>query len=250
MLNMNSEDGSKPMGAPRWRAPKSAARSGWHRTGDTLRDLWLTAWRGRPEACYEQRTLQRIADGELRETLGLEVYDEAATREKSERWLAQMIDLGLRPDHFCVEYGCGSLWCAEPVIRYLQPGRFTGLDVTDGFYAFGQQRLGTLLNEKQVRLAVIAPQSLRETAAMKPDFIFSHRVLHHVPKRGFARYMRSLCALLDRRTVLVIEHMPRPLISKPVKARRYSTADLQRYLPRNWACQEHPFGFVITHRPD
>jgi hypothetical protein len=83
---------------------------------------------------------------------------------------------------------------------------------------------------------------------LKPDFVFSHRVLHHVPWRGLARYMRSLCALLNEQTVLVIEHMPRPLRDKSIKAPRYGIADLQPLLPRHWTCRAHPFGFVITHR--
>src|SRR6185369_5241470 len=90
-----------------------ATVSFWRRIRNALRDIWLTARRGLPEQRYAERTLQRMADGKLRDTLGLQVRDEAATREKAERWLAQMIELGLRPDHLCVEYGCGSLWCAE-----------------------------------------------------------------------------------------------------------------------------------------
>jgi hypothetical protein len=188
-----------------------------------------------------------MAAGRLRDTLGIQVRDEAATREKGELWLAQMIELGLRPDHLCVEYGCGSLWCAEPIIRYLQPGRFFGLDVTDGFYALGRQRLGSLLEERQVRLAVISRPSLAEVAALKPDFVFSHRVLHHVPVRGLARYVRSICSLLHERTVLVIENKPRPKRDNS-KAPRYSLADIQPYLPQNWIGRQYPFGFVITHR--
>jgi len=219
----------------------------WQRLGNALRDGWLIARRGRPERSYATRTLRRMADGKLRDTLGLQVRDEAATRRKSELWLAELIALGLRPGHLCVEYGCGSLWCAEPVIRYLEPGRFIGLDVTDGFYAFGRQRLEDLLRERQVRLAVIGRRSLNAVAALQPDFVFSHRVLHHVPRRGLARYLRSITKLLHPGTVLVIEHLPRPGRDR-LKVPRYTVADVQPYLPPRWICQARPFGFVITHR--
>jgi hypothetical protein len=228
----------------------TATASFWQRIGTRIRDAWLTARRGLPEQKYAERTLKRMAAGRLRDTLGIQVRDEAATREKGELWLAQMIELGLRPEHLCVEYGCGSLWCAEPVIRYLQPARFVGLDVTDGFYALGRQRLGSLLAEKQVHLAVISRQSLTEVAALRPDFVFSHRVLHHVPPRGLARYVRSISTLLHERTVLVIESKPRPNKREKTKekVRRYRAADIQAHLPQNWMCRAHPFGFVITHR--
>jgi hypothetical protein len=175
------------------------------------------------------------------------VSDEAATRGISEQWLSQLIGLGLRPDHLCVEYGCGSLWCAEPFIRYLNPGRFIGLDVTMQFYALGRERLGPLLAEKQVRLDVISGASLKPVAALAPDFVFSHRVLHHVPRRGLRRYMRNLCSLLDERTVLVIEHRRRPR-SRVGGTRSHEAAELRRYLPRHWICLERSFGFVIAHR--
>lgn len=226
--------------------PTSA--SAWRRFGIAVRDLWLTLRRGRPEAHYLARTRKRMADGNLRETLGLEVHDEAATRAKSGRWLAQLMALGLRPDHLCVEYGCGSLWCAEPFIRYLQSRRYVGLDVTDFFYAAGRDRLGSLLDEKQVHLAVISRRSLKAIAALKPDFVFAHRVLHHVPLRGLARFMRNICSLLDERTVLVIENLPRPQRNSAVKAPRYGLAEIQVLLPRNWICQAHPSGFIIRHR--
>jgi hypothetical protein len=232
----------------RWLLDEPAVMSVWRRTGRTLRDLWLTAWRGRPEKLYTKRTLRLIASGKLRETLGLEVHDETLTRSKSELWLAQLIALGLRPDHLCVEYGCGSLWCAEPFIRHLQPGRFIGFDVTDEFYAFGRQRLGALLDEKQVRLAVISRRSLNEVAAMNPDFVFSHRVLHHVPPHGLARYMRKICALLGERTLLVIENMPRSRRGSQLLAARYGLDDIQPHLPKDWTCQVYPFGFVIRNR--
>jgi hypothetical protein len=225
-------------------APQSTARLAWI----ALRDLWLTVLRGAPERKYTERTMQRIARGELRETLGKAIVDEAATRRKSERWLAQLVELGLQPDHLCVEYGCGSLWCAEPFIRHMQPNRFIGLDVTDEFYELGRQRLGDLLGEKQVRLSVISRRTLAEAAALRPDFVFSHRVLHHVPERGLARYFRNICSLASERTVLVIEHLPRPGRDQTAKAPRYDVADIRLYLPKHLTCRQYPFGFVIAHR--
>jgi hypothetical protein len=219
----------------------------FRRLKNALRDVWLTARRGLPEQRYAQRTLKRMADGKLRDTLGIEVRDEAATRRKAELWLEQMIDLGLRPEHLCVEYGCGSLWCAEPVIKYLQPGRFIGLDVVDGFYEFGRQRLGGLLQERQVHLAVISRQSLAETAARKPDFVYAHRVLHHVPPRGLARFVRSICSLVGERTVLLIENLPREKRRTKITISRYRLADIQQYLPKHLVCRAGAFGFIITH---
>ena len=94
-----------------------------------LRNMWHALTREMPERRYERRILERMARGDLTNTLGIQIRDEAQIRAEAERWLAVLIELGLRPDALCVEYGCGSLWCAEPVIRHLQPGRFIGLGV-------------------------------------------------------------------------------------------------------------------------
>jgi SAM-dependent methyltransferase len=214
--------------------PHAASLSGWSTIA--LRDLWHALTRERPERRYERRILKRMARGELTNTLGVQIRDEAHIRAAAEQWLAAMLELGLRPDHLCVEYGCGSLWCAEPVIRHLQPGRFVGLDATDRFYKFGRERLGSLLTEKRVGLAVISRRTLRDVAALRPDLVYSHRVLHHVPRYALARYVRNLASLLDERTRLVIEN-----------GRRYGAEDIRPHLPRSWHCRQRPFGLLITH---
>jgi len=222
-----------------WWAIDTTSVSFWRRSATALRDAWHALTREPPERRYERRILERMARGDRIETLGHQIRDEAHTRASAERWLADLRELGLRPGDLCVEYGCGSLWCAEPVIRHLQPGRFIGLDTTPRFYEFGRQRLGGLLTEKQVRLGVISRRTLAEIAALKPALVYSHRVLHHVPRRGLARYMRNITSLLNERTTLVIEHAP--------FRSRYNAADIQPYLPPNWRCRQEPFGLLITY---
>ena len=223
-----------PKSAPLWRRPAIALRNIWH------------ALSRRPEQRYERRILKRMARGDLTNTLGIRIRDEAQVRAMAERWLTVLIELGLRPDDLCVEYGCGSLWCAEPVIRHLRPGRFIGLDATDRFYELGRQRLGGLLTERQVGLAVISRRTLREVAALKPALVYSHRVLHHVPRRALARYMRNIASLLNERTILVIENT-RPAPGESRNGSGYGAEDIQPHLPPGWHCRQEPFGLLITH---
>jgi hypothetical protein len=208
-----------------------------HRSAVALRNIWYALTREKPERRYERRILNRMARGELTNTLGVQIRDEAGIRAAAERWLATLVGLGLGPDDLCVEYGCGSLWCAEPIIRHQRPGRFIGLDATDRFYELGRQRLGSLLIEKQVGLAVISRRTLSDIAAMKPALVYSHRVLHHVPPRTLPRYVRNIASLLNEQTTLVIENL-----------RRYTAEDIQAHLPRGWQCRQEPFGLLITHR--
>jgi hypothetical protein len=228
-----------------WSRVDQEPASLWRRSAIALRDIWYALTHERPERRYERRILKRMARGHLTNTLGVQIRDEAHIRAMAERWLGVLVELGLRPDDVCVEYGCGSLWSAEPAIRYLQPGRFIGLDATYRFYELGRQRLGSLLTEKQVDLAVISRRSLNRVAALKPALVYSHRVLHHVPREALARYMRNIVSLLNERTILVIENT-RPTADGSLK-RRYNAEDIRPYLPPNWHCRLEPYWLLITY---
>ena len=189
--------------------------------------------------------LGKIARGTEHSTLGPHIRDEDYTRGKAERWAERLIEAGLKPEHFCVEYGCGSLWAAEPVIRYLQPGSYYGLDLTDQFYKFGRERIGSLLDEKQVRLAVISPESLRAVAALQPDFIFSRKVLPHVKADALPRYLANIASLMTPKTIAVIDNYPTTGADGAITGREYDVRDLRPHLPATLDVQQAPFAVII-----
>jgi hypothetical protein len=245
---MSIDERAEIVDSAAWQASNVEARSPWRRGLSALRDAWSTLGLNAVERRYQQRALRRLARGERLGTLGNRIQDEAETRQRAVQWRAHLAELGLKPDHLCVEYGCGSLWCAEPVIQYLQPGRFIGHDLTDRFYELGRQRLTSLVAEKQPRTAVISRRTLREVARLKPDFVYSHRVLHHIQRRGLARYVRNLLSLLDDRSVLVIENVRPTRADGSPKGRSYSADNIRVHLPPKWQCRQEPFGLVITRR--
>jgi len=199
-----------------------------------------------PERRYVRRWIKRMEGGARHSTLGAEVRDEAATRAGAEQWLAALKALGLKPSHLCIDYGCGSLWAGEPVIRYLQPGRFIGLDVTDRFYSAGRARLGRLLDEKSVRLRVISPRLLREMAALHPDFIYSRKVLPHVPPGAAARYLANLCGLMAEHTIVVVHCRFGEATARDAKRLwRYAFDDLRAKLPPGLTCERIEAGMLI-----
>jgi hypothetical protein len=200
------------------------------------------------EERYVDAVLKKIGDGKRHSTLGPEIRDEAYTRAKAERWTKHIIDLGLQPDHLCVEYGCGSLWAAEPVIRYLGVGRYIGLDITNQFYEFGRQRLGDLVREKQVRLAVIAEPILREVAALQPDFLFSRKVLPHVPEDALPRYLANVCSLLAPKTIAALDNTPVVNDDGSVTGRRHTVEAMQALLPAGFEITQSRYAAVLRRR--
>jgi hypothetical protein len=220
--------------------------TGVGRIAARIRNAWHDATRGKPERRYERRVLDRLKAGDSHPTLGIEVRDAPYTRWKADRWLNNMIGLGLRPDDLCVEYGCGSLWGAEPVIRYMDPDRFIGLDVTDSFYEMGRRRLGALIDHKAVALLEISSRSLREVAQREPTFIFSRKVLPHVPRRALPRYFANIMMLMNEQTLVLIDNKPVPGPHGP-RGGRHSIEDVLPHLSPSIECAQLDFGIVLRH---
>jgi len=206
---------------------------------------------GKPPA--EERYLaimtKRLAERAPHSTLGPVIRDEEYTRGKAENWARQMVEpYGLRADHLCVEYGCGSLWAAEPILRFLEPGRYYGLDITDQFYEYGRERIGDLLREKQARLGVISPEKLKEVAALEPDFLFSRKVLPHVAQDGLARYLANVTSLMAPKTIAVLDNTPMHDAEGKLTGRRYSAEAMQKLLPAGFEIEQTRYAALLRRR--
>jgi hypothetical protein len=198
-----------------------------------------------PEEDFINLLSSRMAAGWEHSTLGPKIRDEAYTRRKAEAWAERMVGYGLKRDHLCVEYGCGSLWAAEPIIRLLEPGRYFGLDITDQFYEFGRARLGDLMQEKQVRLGVISEAKLREVAALKPDFVFSRKVLPHVAEDALPRFLANVASLTGPDTVAVLDNTPIPGDDGQLTGRRYTVEMMQKLLPAGFQIEQREYGALL-----
>jgi len=221
-------------------------------TASPIRQLFKSVKRRLFPKTAEQRYVdllsKRIDAGWEHSTLGPSIRDEAYTRGKAEDWAEHMVSYGLKRDHLCVEYGCGSLWAAEPVIRFLDAGRYFGLDITDKFYEFGRERLGDLLREKQVRLGVIADEKLREVAALKPDFIFSRKVLPHVPDDALPRYLANVAGLMQVKTIAMLDNTPMVGDDGKMTGRRHSIEKMQQLLPAGFEIRQERYAALLRRR--
>lgn len=176
---------------------------------------------GRQADRYVLRETYRLLSGGRHSVLGNRVKDESAARSEAADFLQDLRRLGLKRDHRCIEIGCGSLWAAEPVIEFLHPGCFLGLDVTDLFFNPAKQRLSpAMLSEKRPEFAVLSGTALAGARALCPDFIFSRRTLVHVPPQELRAFLGQACALMTRETTCVHETPGRPI--QTCRFNRYS----------------------------
>lgn len=124
-------------------------------------------------------------------------WDQSTFAHRGQENWRQIVELGLKPNMRCVDYGCGSLRLGQHAIRYLDPGNYWGIDISDAFYAEGLKLLPPeLVAQKQPKLGVIADPLLAEIRGWKPDFIFANAVLQHVPPEELGLFFRRLAAIM------------------------------------------------------
>ena len=133
------------------------------------------------------------ADGQV----GPVEWDQSTFSQRGRENWQQIVELGLEPQMRCVDYGCGSLRLGQHAIRYLDPEKYWGIDISDAFYAEGLKLLPHhLLAEKQPKLGVIGDPLLAEIRSWSPDFIFANAVLQHVPPEELGLFFRRLAMMM------------------------------------------------------
>jgi hypothetical protein len=155
--------------------------------------LWRLSNPNRPyEQFYADLVSRRVARGG---------HDAIGPTARAIRDGSELLDVavaeGLLPGHVFVDYGCGSLRLGRPVIDYLAPNNFVGMDVTQQFLDFGRDFVGPdLLAAKSPDLAVIDPDSLARIAAKRPHLVASWHVAPKVPDKDLQRFFASILSLV------------------------------------------------------
>ncbi len=91
-------------------------------------------------------------------------------------------------------------------MKYLNPGGYWGLDVTARFFTQGIDLVGTeFIEQKQPQLRVISPDSIREAADAKPDFIVSEAVATHVPEAELPEFFSNIMKMMGSHTKTLIK---------------------------------------------
>lgn len=105
--------------------------------------------------------------------------------------------LGLQPHHQLLEIGCGPLQAGAPLIRFLERGHYTGVDVNADRLAAARdviRRFG--LEERKPRLVLSDDFGLDQLEPGSFDRVWSFHVVIHFPLPLVARYMQAVATLL------------------------------------------------------
>lgn len=146
---------------------------------------------------YKLKTI--IDSGEAHGALGRDLYRdqkridfEEAGRQEFESLVARF---GIQPAHRVVDFGCGSLRLGVHFIRYLDPGNYYGLDLTDDFIIPGLERVSEILGAERVFKVGLIGRDLEDAVAFGPDLVVSSNVAYHVHPDECAEFHERLLRL-------------------------------------------------------
>jgi hypothetical protein len=192
-------------------------------------------------------TLKR---GQPHRTLGTKAYGIDAMIGGKGEWTAeaaarrgvgkfqQIRDWNLQPQDRVIDYGCGSLRVGQHLIRFLEPGRYTGIDIADTFYKAGIELLERhepgLLADKAPRFGIIGEALIEELAQDPPAVLLSVAVVIHVAPQELEKYFDRVLRLVGPNT--------RAMIHVDVASRELRTA------PKSWAYPEARFRAIVAAR--
>lgn len=123
---------------------------------------------------------------------------------------------GLRPDHDLLDLGCGTLRGGRHFIRYLDAGRYTGLDISPEALAYAAGLVEAEgLSAKRPRLLLGAVDHLRlvEVGAAGFDAVLAQSVFTHLPEPLIDECFANLGRVMkdDARFYFTFAESPEPL---------------------------------------
>ena len=175
-----------------------------------VRRAWsYWAWRmSHPTAPYEQYYVHRVMS-KIRSGAGHPAIGPTARPLRTESELLDFLRKhGLQPDDLTIDYGCGSLRLAPPLIDFLEPGKYWGMDLAQDFLDLGRAHLSPdLTKAKQPRLDVIGHDVIRNARGARPRFIISWHVCSKVPENRFDAYVGNITEMMTPGATALI-HFP------------------------------------------
>ena len=105
---------------------------------------------------------------------------------------------GLEPHHRLLDIGCGSLRGGVHFVRYLEAGRYTGIDISAEVLRAGQDLLDREgLDDKGARLIHVTDNSFSELAGERFDFLLAQSVLSHLPVAAIGDLFTNVTRVME-----------------------------------------------------
>lgn len=118
-----------------------------------------------------------------------------------------LMSQGMAPGHSLADVGCGPLRAGHFLIRYLDPGKYCGVDYNANFIAVAKNTIAAdeHLRSKSPTLDVVRNFDL-EPLAREFDFILLFSVLNHCSDQEKALFFQNLPRIMHADTKVLISH--------------------------------------------
>lgn len=138
-----------------------------------------------------------FADADREQRLELLRGPTGAWRVDREVQVRALEKLCLEPHHRLLEIGCGPLQAGAPLIRYLDTGHYTGVDISADRLAAARDVIGRFgLEDQGPRLILSDDFGLDQLDPASFDRLWSFHVVIHFPEPAVARFMQAAASLL------------------------------------------------------
>ena len=138
-----------------------------------------------------------FADPEMEQRLELLRGPTGAWRIDREVQVRALEKLGLQPHHRLLEIGCGPLQAGAPLIRYLDRGHHTGVDISADRLAAARDVINRFgLQSRDPHLVLSNDFGLDQLEPDSFDRLWSFHVVIHLPEPAVTRFMQAAATLL------------------------------------------------------
>ena len=118
---------------------------------------------------------------------------------------------GLKPDHFLLDFGCGTLRGGIPLIEYLDTGRYFGFDVRPDVLAIGRDELRDAGLEHKAPALFSGARLPSAIPAGHFDFVWAFSVLIHLSDPVLEESLADLRRVLKPDGRFYANFDPRPI---------------------------------------
>ena len=92
-----------------------------------------------------------------------------------------MVDKGLLPSHLFLDYGCGAISSGFHFIKYLEPKKYTGIDISLDAVKLAKKRIIDEELESKFPNVVHFDGNFIDLKNIKYDYVFANSVFTHMP---------------------------------------------------------------------
>ncbi len=176
-----------------WGRFRSVLRKGWRRfTGPSNRKIKKLYEEHDYLEAYARHTDIRV-HRDPHAAIGANWY------EHGQHQLSFLVEHGLKPEHRLLDFGCGCLRAGRYFMRYLQPGHYTGVDISESVLEFGRELIRENgLEDHKPNLIHNADRSLDFSCCKGATFdrIQAYSVFTHLDHNHIAEFFSHLDSVL------------------------------------------------------